>query len=176
MVWRRLCQPPVESYRPLAQGPLQAESSSYLQEAVSVPNVSLIKSQLVLFQKRTELILKRNSGMVFSLLSDVGAHGLQIRGAHGKSSVSRLPCEFFDMGEPLLNKKVGTPLEFLHQIGLGYAAPQLDQNVNMIGNTAYQNGRAIEVFGDSSQKSVNLPTHTLVRQKRKPVFRGKDDV
>ena len=80
------------------------------------------------------------------------------------------------MRETLLNKKVGPPLEFLHQIGLGYAAPQLDQNVNMIGNTADQNGRAIEVFGDSPQKSVNLPTHTIVRQKRKPVFRGKDDV
>ena len=55
-----------------------------LKWVASVPNVSLIISQLVLFQKRAELILKRNSGMVFSLLSDVGAHSLQIRGAHGK--------------------------------------------------------------------------------------------
>jgi hypothetical protein len=80
------------------------------------------------------------------------------------------------MRETLLNPKVGTSLEFLHQIGLGYATTQLDQNMDMIGNTPDQNGRAIEIFCDSSEESVNLPANTIVRQKRKPVFRGKDDV
>ncbi len=117
----------------------------------------------MLFKKCAKLILKRNLGMVFSLLANVGADGLQIRCAHGEGPVSRLPCEFFDMWETLLNPKVGTSLEFLHQIGLGNAATQLDQHVDMIGNTADQNGRAPRLFGDSSEESVNFPTNPVVR-------------
>ena len=147
-----------------------------LKGVVSVPNVLLIKGHAVFFQKRTKLILKRNLGVVLSLLPDVGAHGLQIRCAHGKSPVPRLPCKFFDMRETLLNPKVGTSLEFLYQIGLGNAATQLDQNVDMIGSSADQDGWTIQLFGDSSEESVNLPTNAVVRQKRKSVFCGEDDM
>ena len=146
------------------------------QRVASVPHVSLVKGNSVFFQKRTKLILKRNLGMVFRLVCDVAAHGLHIRCAHGKSPVSCLPGKFCNLRKTLLNPKVGTSLEFFHQIGLGNAATQLDQNVGMIGNTTDQNGRAIEFFGDSSEKGVNLPANIFVGQKRKALFGGEDDV
>ncbi len=119
----------------------------------SVPHVSFVKGNAVLFQKRTKLILKRNPGMVFRLVCDVGAHGLRIRCAHRKSPVSRLPRKFCNMWEALLNPKVGTSLEFFHQIGLGNAATQLDQNMDMIGNSTDQNGRAIEFLAIPPRKA-----------------------
>jgi len=143
---------------------------------VSVPHVSLVKGNSVLFQKRTKLILKRNLGMVFRLVCDVGAHGLHIRCAHGKCPVSRLPGKFCNMRKTLLDPKVGPSLEFFHQIGLRNAATQVDQNVDMVGNSTDQNGRAIEIFGDSSEKSVNLPANIFVGQKRESRFGGEDDV
>ena len=130
----------------------------------------------MLFQKSTKLILKRNHGMVFRLVCDVGAHGLRIRCAHGKCPVSRLPGKFSNMRETLLDPKVRTSLELLHQIGLRNAATQLDQKVDMIGNSTDQDGRAMEFSGDASEKSVNFPADILVGQKRKSLFGGKDDV
>ena len=140
------------------------------QRVASVPHVSLVKGNSVFFQKRTKLILKRNLGMVFRLVCDVAAHGLHIRCAHGKSPVSCLPGKFCNLRKTLLNPEVGNSLEFFHQIGLGNAATQLDQNVGMIGNTTDQNGRAIEFFGDSSEKGVNLPANIFVGQKQKALF------
>ena len=114
--------------------------------------------------------------MVFPLVCDIGAHRLQIRRAHRKSPVSRLPSKFCNLRETLLDPQVGTSLEFFHQIGLRNPATQLDQNVDMIGNPADQNGRAIEFFGDSSEKCMNLPANFLVGQKRESPFGGEDDV
>jgi len=142
----------------------------------SAPHVSLVKGNSVLFQKRAKLILKRNLGMMFRLVSDVGAHGFNIRCAHGKSPVSRLPGKFCNMRKTLLDPKVGTSLEFFHQIGLRNAATQLDQNVDMIGNSTDQNGRAIQLFCDSSEKCVDLPANILVGQKRKSLTGGEDNV
>ena len=79
-------------------------------------------------------------------------------------------------GKTLLNPKVGTSLEFFHQIGLRNPAPPRDQNGNMIGNSTDQDGRAMEFSGDASEKSVNFPADILVGQKRKSLFGGKDDV
>ena len=78
-------------------------------------------------------------------------------------------------GKTLLNRKVGTSLEFFHQIGLRNAAPPRDQNGNMIGNSTDQKGRALEFFSDSSGKGLNLPANILVGQKRKVLFGRKDD-
>ena len=80
------------------------------------------------------------------------------------------------MRETLLDPKVRTSLELLHQIGLRNAATQLDQKVDMIGNSTDQDGRAMEFSGDASEKSVNFPADILVGQKRKSLFGGKDDV
>jgi hypothetical protein len=46
----------------------------------------------------------------------------------------------------------------------------------MIGNPTDQNRLAIEFFGDSSEKSVNLSPNILVGQKRKSLFGGENDV
>ena len=48
------------------------------QRVASVPHVLLVEGNSVLFQKRSKLILKGNLGMVFRLVCDVGANGLQI--------------------------------------------------------------------------------------------------
>ncbi len=100
--------------------------------------------------------------MVFRLLPDVGAHRLQPRCAHGEGPESRLPCEFSDVRVAFLNSEVGAPLELLHQIRLGYAATQLNQKVDMIGNTADHNGRAVQSLGNPSEESVNLLANTIV--------------
>jgi len=114
--------------------------------------------------------------MMLLLLLDVGAHKLDIRGAHRKNTVSRLPCKFFNLRETPLNPKVGTALQFLDQIGLGNASAQLKQDVDMIGNTANQNGWTIQLFGDSSKKCMNLLSNDAIRQEWKPVFCRENDM
>ena len=114
--------------------------------------------------------------MMLLLLLDVGAHRLEIRGTHRKNTLSRLPCKFFNLRETSLNPKVGTALQFLDQIGLGNTAAQLKQYVDMIGNTANQNGWTIQLFGDSSKKCVNPLSNDAIRQEWKPVFGREYDM
>jgi len=110
------------------------------------------------------------------LLLDVGAHRLKIRGAYRKITVSRLPCKVFNLRETALNPKVGNALQFLDQIGLGNIAAQLKQDMDMIGNAANQNGWTIQLFGDPSNKCMNLLTNHPIRQEWKPVFRRENEM
>src|SRR5271157_3440039 len=64
-----------------------------LQWRFSIPNTPFVKLDLMTSIERSELLLKGHLPVMFLLVFDVPFYLVQVRLAHGKSGVSRLPVK-----------------------------------------------------------------------------------
>jgi hypothetical protein len=142
----------------------------------SVPHISLVKGQPVFGEQRPKFVLKRKPLMMRLLFFNVLANPIQAGGAHRKSTITGLPGKFDNLRKSFPDPQIGAAFEFLDDFGLRNAASQSKQEMNMIGNSADTKWRAIQFFGNPSEKSMNLPADIAVRKERESLFGGKNHV
>ncbi len=101
-----------------------------------IPNIGLIVFDAVFFQEHQKLFLERTGAVVFFLLVDVGAEGIQIRGADRKASVAALPRKCRVVGRLCFQPFGRRGFQVLDEVGNGEGAGQSDGQMHVVGHAA----------------------------------------
>ena len=102
----------------------------------SIPNIGFVIFYSVLFQKHSKFILKCPRPMMALLIVDVGPQGLQVRRAHGKTSVPSLPRKRHEIGRLSLHPFRGRRFQRLYQIRDRNRARKADREMNMVSHSS----------------------------------------
>lgn len=127
-------------------------------------------------EQGTKFILKRIPLMMLLLFFNVLANRIQIGGAHRKGTITGLPGKFDNLRKSFPDPQIRAAFEFLDDFGLRNSSSQSKQEMNMIGNSADPKRRAVQFFGNPSEKSMNLAADIAVGKEWEPLFGGKNDV
>src|ERR1051326_4029585 len=137
--------------------------------ALSIPNISLVKLDVVFSQQRPQLMLERHFAMMLFLRRNVLLHLLEVRLTHRKICVTPLPLEGVKIPMLFLAPKTRDPFQLLYPIGLRDCAPEAAQQMHVIFGTANDDRRTVQFIGNPAEIRVQIFTSLLLAKPR-PAF------
>src|SRR2546428_505077 len=177
-------RPPAQGWR--ARGYLRSRlgdehnpkgvASNSFDDDGSIPHITNIPFDFVLFQQRAQLVLESDLAMMLLLSGDVFLHLFEIRLAHGKIRVAALPLEVGVIATALLQPEVRDAFQFLHPFGLRDGASETREQMDVILHASDQDGWAIESFGDAAKIRMECIARRFVAHERSAVFGGEDEM
>src|SRR5262245_24385373 len=113
--------------------------------------VLFLELDLMLFQKRPELVLETLLPVVFPLVPNVVLDRLDIGVTHGEGTVTDLPPEVANVWKLAVNPTGRTGFQFPQHIFQRRLLSQRHEKVDVIFNAADLNRNATEVTHDSAE-------------------------
>jgi hypothetical protein len=127
-----------------------------------IPQIPFIPFHLMPAQKGPDLILERYLAMMFLLAGDISPHLLQIRLANREIGITTLPFEISQILPLFLNPEMRDSLQFLYPLGLRNGPTETTKEMNMIFNSADEQGRTVQLLRNTPQIPVNrFPSHRV---------------
>ena len=114
--------------------------------------------------------------MMFLLAGNVFFHLIEIRWADGEVRIAILPLKAGKVRALILHPLVGNSFELLHPFSLGDGAAESRQQMDVVLDTTYENGRTIEPFGNFAQMRVQLAASFLIPKEGPAVFGREHEV
>jgi hypothetical protein len=132
-----------------------AESATQASHWPSVPHILLVELNAVSAQQLAVFLLKSAGAMVLFLRLYVLQHSVELARAHRKGRVPTLPEKAAIPSLKSFDPFRGRFLYLFDHLGLRKSSRQRRQEVNVIGNTAHEQGVASQVAADRRQISVH---------------------
>src|ERR1700677_4181064 len=98
----------------------------------SIPYITLVPVETILFEQATKLVLERHLSMVLFLIGDVAAQQLHMTGANRERPVTTLPIEIHKGGRFCLEPLGRVSLQLLDQVGHRNGSTQPAENMDVV--------------------------------------------
>lgn len=141
----------------------------------SIPHISFIKFNFVSFQKRAELVLKRNPFVMLALVANVFANPFHSRLAHRKRAVTALPKKMRELRPACSQPIVGALFYLPDDITQRFRPGHYEQQMCVVRFGIDFDGRATESFERPAHVGVEVGAN-VIRQNALPIFRGENQV
>jgi len=126
-------------------------------------------------KERLVFLRERLRAVVFRLSPDVIPNSIELRLAHGESSVSVLPCERGQVREALFDPVRRTPFDKLNRFGQSHAGGNRNENVNVVCHSANFERLHSVLARDAAEKRPE-PLANRFDEPGLTVFRAEDEV
>ena len=122
---------------------------------LSFKNIFLFKRNFMRAEEGQQFIAERFCPMMFNLPLNVTANDFNLGMAHGKNTVAFLPRKRSQMRKGLVNPARRIGLEISNKRRNGFVRPPTKQNVDMVGDAANFQRRAMFAANDAAKIVVN---------------------
>lgn len=137
-----------------------------IETSTSVPNVTLVVLDLVLFQEGSELLLKRRPTMVLFLVHDISADLFNMRLTNREGAITILPMKFRIAPLYRLDPSRRCSLNLFHNLRNRVISRQRKQRVDMVTTSSHDESGTLMRAEHCSQIRMHVGASTRIREKR----------
>jgi hypothetical protein len=143
--------------------------------SILVPHILLIVRNTITIKKRTKLFLKRLPTVMLFLIAHILFRLVAMSRPDRKHAVTTLPIKARGSLTERLNEFRRFPFCPLDELYRRMHLPNIEENMNVIGNATHNDPRRFQISNDRGQISMHSRPNRII-QKRLPVLGAKDQM